>query len=157
MLTYFLLIFAINCKNKIEFPQIPLKNINKNEGINLYNGEYILLIFSPSDCSICMDDITTMLNRINNKKNKNIKIIGIINTKFDQALIKIKDNYDINFILLQDTTFATKNFFSKSSLNIQKPILVQLLNGTIIRKGIVGAPKDQNKIKQILEYLQNGN
>lgn len=152
----YLLYYKINNK-KCNFPHVPLMDINGNKIANIYCGKYISLIFSPTDCSICLDEITTVLNKYEDSNSKNIKIIGIINSKDPQAVSKIKDNYEIHFELFRDSSFATKNFFSKSSQYSSKPILIQLSNGKIIKKCILGDPKDYHEIEQILTYLKKGN
>jgi len=103
---------------------------------------------------MCIDNIITILNDISDNKDNKIKIVGILNTKYKQAVNKTRYNYGINFALLQDSSLTTKKFFSKSSYLISKPILVHLQNGNIIKKGIVGEPGDQNKIREILKYIK---
>jgi|GEM_PF-2951665 hypothetical protein len=150
------LLFYIIHNKKRRFPNVPLIDIDRNEIANIHCGKYIALIFSPTDCSICLDEIISALNEIEYKKSKKAKIIGIINSINKQSVARIKDNYEIHFALMQDTTFATKTFFSKSSQSFLKPILIQLSNGKIIKKGIIGEPREYHKIKQILNYLENG-
>jgi peroxiredoxin len=151
---YYLIFFNITCKNEIKFPASELQFNQKGTKININNGEYIVLIFSLNDCVICVDNIISILNESYEANKKNIEIIAIINTKYYQAVKKVKSNYGINFTILQDSTFSTKRLFSKSSYLIQKPILIYLRNGNIIKMGLVGEPRDQYKIREILTYLK---
>jgi len=144
----------VSCAEKSKFPKVDFIINPDDEKIILSNGELIVLVFSANDCSMCVDNIVTLLNDINDNSNENIKIIGILNTKYRQALDKVRYNYGINFTLLQVSCSTTKRFFSNSSYLIQKPIVVHLRNGNILSKGIIGEQDDQFKIRDILTYLK---
>ena len=135
-----------------------MKFSQENEKIDLSSVECIALIFSPNDCSTCVNDIITILNDVSDyTKDNTIQIVGILNTKYKQAVNKVRYNYGINFTLLQDSSLTTKKLFSESSFLVEKPILVHLQYGKVIRKGIVGEPGDQKGIKEIFKHLKKRN
>ena len=89
----YLISVIVSCAEKSKFPKVDFIINPDDEKIILSNGELIVLVFSANDCSMCVDNIVTLLNDINDNSNENIKIIGILNTKYRQALDKVRYNY----------------------------------------------------------------
>lgn len=89
------------------------------------------------------------LNKSEVVKNKNIGVIGIINTPYRQAAWKFQSVYNLNFPLLYDSLGIVKK-----ALNVDiKPALVLVDSGVIQKQAIVGVSEDIGKVNAILSIL----
>ncbi len=131
-----------------EFPYVELPFLKNDIGsLNMKQGKNLIAVFSPTDCGVCL----SVLNFLNKSEavNKDIRVIGIINTPYRQAARKFQRVYNLNFPLLYDSLGVVKK-----TLNVDiKPALVLVDSGIIQKKAIVGVREDIGKVNEILSLL----
>lgn len=116
---------------------------------SIYDGKNLVILFSPTDCGICLEMLFT-LNEIYVKGANRLPIIGIIDTPYLPAASKVQKHFKLQFPLVMDSTGTLKKQLGKQS----KPILFLVDNGDVGNQAIIGDPKDLPRVRQLLKVLR---
>ncbi|MCG8608293.1 redoxin family protein [bacterium] len=114
----------------------------------VYENKNLVILFSPTDCGICLKMLST-LNEVYVKRVNQVPIIGIMDTPYLAAALKIQKQFKLQFPMVLDTTGTLKRQFGKRS----KPTLMLLDHGSVTTHGTVGDPEDLPRVRKLLGDL----